>query len=83
MASSPADGSILLTGVLGRPQKPPHFLQAAVTTHELVQKDHQKEIDRIAKSSGDDLSGNYINYVMLPLAALVCVMVALRKILVP
>ncbi|MDZ4402336.1 hypothetical protein [Prosthecobacter sp.] len=83
VASRPADGSSLLARVLGMPQKPPHFRQAAVTSHELVQKDHQKEIDRIAKASGDDLSGDYISYVMLPLAALVCVMIALRKVLAP
>jgi hypothetical protein len=57
------------------------LLAAKVSSHELVKRDHDAEIDRIAKTASTNHSAEYFNYVMLPLVILVGVVIGLRKLM--
>ena len=53
---------------------------ALVSTHELVKKDHQRELERIVQSSERVPMNDYATYVMLPLFLLMAGMIAVRKV---
>jgi len=71
----------LLVGVIGVPSRSAQHLQAAVSTHERVQKDHLQEIERVAHSTQRDLTANYASYVLVPLVLLVILMAFFRRLL--
>ncbi len=79
-AEAPADPSLIASGVMGIPTAASHHRLATVSTHELVQKSRQKELDRIVHS-GRDPSADYASYVLLPLFLLVGVLIGLRRLL--
>jgi hypothetical protein len=78
---NPAAAPKHVSGVMGLPPVPSQHRQAAVSTHELVHKDRQKELDRIIHSSDSHLSADYASYVLLPLIFLVGLLVGVRRLL--
>ena len=58
-AEAPADPSLIASGVMGIPTAASHHRLATVSTHELVQKIRQKELDPMP------LSYNYCTFCFL------------------
>lgn len=76
-----AGNNSLLVGFIGIPSRSTQHLQAAVSTHERVHKDHLQEIARVAHSTQRDLTADYACYVLVPLVLLMLLIVFFRRLL--
>ncbi len=55
-------------------------LLATASVKEFAQKEHQRELERIAEGSADTRAADFTTYVIVPLFLLICAMVAVRKV---
>ena len=71
-----------LAGVLLGLLSPVAVVQAAPAAREVVQKDHDREIERVmGRLNGEDRSSDYVLYVVLPVLGLIGTMLVLRRFL--